>query len=38
MKCVQKTRGGKIRFVLVRDVARWEIVAVDDDAVLDALK
>ena len=38
MKRDKKTRGGEIRFVLVRDVARWEIVAVDDAAVLDALK
>ena len=38
MKRDKKTRGGAIRFVLVRDIANWEIVTVDDADVLAALR
>lgn len=38
MKKDKKVRGGQLRFVLVRDVADWELVDVDDDLVLEALK
>ena len=37
MKRDKKARGGQIRFVLVRDVAQWEIVSVADDVVLEHL-
>lgn len=37
MKHDKKTRGGAIRFVLADDVARWQIVTLPDDTVLEAL-
>lgn len=38
MKTDKKARGGKIRFVLVEDVAKWSLVEVSDDEVLRALE
>ena len=38
MKHDKKTRGGDVRFVLVRDVAAWEVAAVPDADILSALK
>ena len=38
MKRDKKVRGGQLRFVLVRDVADWQLVNVADDAVAQALK
>ena len=38
MKRDKKSRGGEIRFVLARDIAAWEIVAVNDEAILEALQ
>ncbi len=37
MKHDKKARAGKVRFVLMRDVGAWDLVAVDDADVLDAL-
>lgn len=37
MKRDKKARGGEIRFVLVRDIASWEIVPVSDADILSAL-
>lgn len=37
MKRDKKNRGGQIRFVLARDVARWEVAPVPDDAILAVL-
>lgn len=37
MKRDKKARGGEIRFVLVRDIASWEIVPVSDAGILSAL-
>ena len=38
MKRDKKTRGGEVRFVLARDIATWEIVPVEDAAILNALQ
>lgn len=38
MKRDKKARNGEVRFVLPRDVADWELVAVDDLALLAALE
>lgn len=38
MKTDKKSRGGKIRFVLVEDVAKWSLVEVDDDILCQALE
>lgn len=38
MKRDKKARGGEVRFVFARDVARWEIVTVPDDVILAHLK
>lgn len=37
MKRDKKTRGGAVRFVLPRDVGDWELVAVEDAVILEAL-
>lgn len=34
MKRDKKARGGQVRFVLLRDVATWEVVEVSDDVLL----
>lgn len=38
MKRDKKTRGGDVRFVLVRDVGDWQIAAVSDEALSSALR
>lgn len=38
MKRDKKARGGKVRFVLPRDVGSWELATVDDEVILDALR
>ena len=38
MKRDKKARGGAVRFVLPRDVGEWELVAVADDVLLEALE
>ena len=37
MKRDKKARGGKVRFVLPRDVGDWELVDVEDDVILEHL-
>lgn len=37
MKGDKKVRGGRLRFVLPRDVGVWEVVEIDDDTVLEHL-
>lgn len=37
MKRDKKARGGAVRFVLLRDVGAWEVVAVEDATLLEAL-
>lgn len=34
----KKARGGRVRFVLPRDVGAWELVEVDDQAILEHLQ
>lgn len=38
MKRDKKARGGAVRFVLPRDVGDWEVTAVDDAVILEALE
>ena len=38
MKRDKKARGGRVRFVLPRDVGAWELVEVDDQAILEHLQ
>lgn len=38
MKRDKKARGGDVRFVLLRDVGSWELAAVDDAVLLEALE
>lgn len=38
MKRDKKARSGSVRFVLLRDVGEWELVAVDDDMLMGALR
>lgn len=38
MKRDKKTRGGEVRFVLPRDVGEWELAAVPDAVILEALR
>lgn len=38
MKSDKKTRGGDIRFVLLRDIASWELVRVPDDVIMEHLE
>ena len=38
MKRDKKARGGAVRFVLPRDVGEWELVAVDDDVLMEELE
>lgn len=37
MKRDKKARGGEVRFVLVRDVADWQVMSLDDATILNAL-
>lgn len=38
MKRDKKTRGGRVRFVLAREAGAWELVPVEDDAILKHLR
>ena len=38
MKHDKKARAGEVRFVLVRDIAAWEVVTVSDETILQALR
>lgn len=38
MKCDKKARGGRVHFVLPRDVGEWELVEVDDATILEHLR
>lgn len=38
MKKDKKARGGSVRFVLLKDVAEWSIVEVDDETIIDSLR
>ena len=38
MKHDKKARGGNLRFVLLHDVGKWELLEVEDDCVLKHLK
>lgn len=38
MKSDKKTRGGDIRFVLLEDIAKWEVVTVPDDVIMQHLE
>ena len=37
MKGDKKVRGGRLRFVLPREVGLWEVVEIDDETVLEHL-
>ena len=38
MKRDKKTRAGEVRFVLLRDIGDWELVAVPDEVILEHLR
>ena len=38
MKGDKKARGGQVRFVLLEDIAKWKLVTVPDDVIMEHLQ